>query len=161
MSVVAQKECFLLVQGYPSNILQECRLSLSQHHICMCLSTTITDLIPSSVKYKDARMVNPDTPDAIHVYRDCEVWPYVDPGLALALSPEPITVSTAKSVFLGGSGKLYLTADLRRHTWIAGQKCFVDVCIFNDTQKTVSALPRLFSIQSITQNGDSRCRTDL
>ncbi|KZT44465.1 hypothetical protein SISSUDRAFT_20371 [Sistotremastrum suecicum HHB10207 ss-3] len=102
-----------------------------------------------SVKYKDARMVNPDKPSAIHVYRDCEVWPHVDPGLALAPSPQPITVSTAKSVFLGGSGKLYLTANLRRHTWIAGQKCFVDVRIFNDTQKTVKSLT-LILLRTIT-----------
>ncbi len=85
-----------------------------------------------SIKVKDSRT---NTTSIAHVYRSIEVWPLFDPAIALAPTPSSIYATTAKSIFLGGSGKLKLTASLHRATWVAGQRCYVKIFVANDTEK--------------------------
>ena len=72
-----------------------------------------------------------------HFYRNIEVWPYLEPVVVLAPSERPISSTAAKSLFLGGSGKLKLIASLHRSTWVAGQRCYVKIVVSNDTSKKV------------------------
>lgn len=76
-----------------------------------------------------------------HFYRDCQVWPRLDPAVVLRSAPRPVQASTAKTLsMMGSSGKLKLTAAFHRMTWIAGQRCFVHVWVTNDTKKLVQSL---------------------
>lgn len=85
-----------------------------------------------SIKIKDARA---NTSSISHIYRSIEVWPLLNPTIALAPTPSSLYATTSKSIFLGGSGKLKLTASLHRATWVAGQRCYVKIFIANDTEK--------------------------
>ncbi|CAG7853952.1 SubName: Full=Uncharacterized protein {ECO:0000313/EMBL:CCA67155.1} [Serendipita indica DSM 11827] len=85
-----------------------------------------------SIKVKD---VETGQTSIAHFYRYLELWPLLDPLRSLAPSPTPIYATTSKSVFLGGSGTIKLTASIHRETWVAGQKCFVKVFIANDTER--------------------------
>lgn len=38
---------------------------------------------------------------------------------------------------MGGSGKVTLEASMHRPTWVAGQRCYVDVEVRNETSKKV------------------------
>lgn len=73
-----------------------------------------------------------------HFYRHIEVYPYFDPTIALAPSPQPLRMTTSKGLFMGGLGKVDLTAKLHRSTWVAGQLCHVQVHVSNDCNKKVS-----------------------
>jgi len=75
-----------------------------------------------------------------HFYRNCEIWPRVDPSLVLAAAPRPLLAQTSKSMFLGGKGKISLTAQLHRLHWIAGQRCYLKFSVTNDTKRTVKSL---------------------
>ncbi|KDQ63197.1 hypothetical protein JAAARDRAFT_92192, partial [Jaapia argillacea MUCL 33604] len=90
-----------------------------------------------SVKVKDSQS---GRRSIAHFYRFCEVWPRLDPSVVLASSPRPILGTTCKPVFMGGPGRLKLTATLHRLHWVAGQRCFVNVSVANDTKKTVRSL---------------------
>ena len=41
---------------------------------------------------------------------------------------------------MGGSGKVYLTAQLHRVHWIAGQQCYVRIIVNNGSKKTMKRL---------------------
>lgn len=64
----------------------------------------------------------------------------MDPSLALATASRPLLAQTSKTVFLGGKGKISLTAQLHRLHWIAGQRCYLKFSVANDTRKTVKSL---------------------
>jgi hypothetical protein len=38
---------------------------------------------------------------------------------------------------MGGSGKVNLSAKMHRATWVAGQRCYVDVRVENESSKKV------------------------
>ncbi|KAL1740605.1 hypothetical protein HDZ31DRAFT_47171, partial [Schizophyllum fasciatum] len=91
-------------------------------------------IIMITVKVKDPAT---DARSIAHFYRDCEVWPRLNPSAILAPAPRPISDSSAKSLFMGGSGKVYLTASLHRVHWIAGQKCYIRIGVSNGSKKTI------------------------
>lgn len=95
-------------------------------------------MFASSVKVKDSQS---GKRSIAHFYRDCQVWPRLNPTIVLASAPRPIHASTAKSLgVIRGASKMKLTAMLHRMSWIAGQRCFVRICIANDTKKTVKTV---------------------
>ncbi|GAA5835446.1 hypothetical protein JCM9279_004542 [Rhodotorula babjevae] len=75
-----------------------------------------------------------------HFYRHVEVYPYFNPALTLAPAIKPLTADASKSLFMGGSGKVTLHASLHRETWVAGQRCYVEVRVSNESSKKVKAL---------------------
>lgn len=72
-----------------------------------------------------------------HFYRDCEIWPALDPVAMLTPAPEPMLARASKKLFMGGDGLVSLTASLHRCTWVAGQPVHVRLRITNDTRKIV------------------------
>ncbi|KAH8102559.1 hypothetical protein BXZ70DRAFT_929051 [Cristinia sonorae] len=76
-----------------------------------------------------------------HFYRNCEIWPLLDPSSILSIAPRPLQASTAKSfAFLSAhEHKAKLTAQLHRLNWIAGQRCHVKVLVQNETRKVVKS----------------------
>lgn len=58
----------------------------------------------------------------------------------LAPASRPLRVTNAKRVFMGGDGKVQLTASLHRLYWVAGQRCFVNVSVVNKTKKAMNSL---------------------
>ncbi|KAH8111898.1 hypothetical protein DFH11DRAFT_1610591 [Phellopilus nigrolimitatus] len=75
-----------------------------------------------------------------HFYRDCEIWPALDPVTVLAPAPHPVLARAAKRLFMGGEGTLALTASLHRGTWVASQPVHVRLRIANNTRKTVRSV---------------------
>ncbi|RDX50472.1 hypothetical protein OH76DRAFT_1482249 [Lentinus brumalis] len=99
---------------------------------------TIRYIAMISVKVKDSQT---GKRSIAHFYRDCEVWPRMNPSVVLANAPRPIQASTAKSLSVIGNGsKLKLTAMLHRMTWIAGQRCAVRIWIANETKKSIKSV---------------------
>ncbi|KAF8078900.1 hypothetical protein FPV67DRAFT_84009 [Lyophyllum atratum] len=90
-----------------------------------------------SIKVKDSVS---DSYSIAHFYRDCEIWPRLNPSTILAPAERPVLATTLKSLFLGGSGKVDLTASVHRLYWIAGQQCFVKVNVTNASKKMVNSL---------------------
>jgi len=88
----------------------------------------------ASIRIKDGRT---GARSIAHFYRNLEVWPSYDPYQILAPTPSALYSTAAKQVFMGGPGKLKLTASLHREIWIAGQRCYVKVFVANDTTKKV------------------------
>lgn len=77
-----------------------------------------------------------------HFYRHLEVFPYIHPTLALAPAPTPLAAEASKALFMGGSGQATIRASMHRETWVAGQRCYVEVAVANRTSKKVGqALP--------------------
>ncbi|KAI0721389.1 hypothetical protein C8T65DRAFT_601517 [Cerioporus squamosus] len=99
---------------------------------------TIRYIAMISVKVKDSQT---GKRSIAHFYRDCEVWPRMNPSVVLANAPRPIQASTAKSLSVIGSGhKVKLTATLHRMTWMAGQRCSVRIWIANETKKNIKSV---------------------
>jgi hypothetical protein len=82
-----------------------------------------------------------------HFYRHVDLYPYLNPAVVLSSAAKPITATVAKGLFMGGPGKVQLTATLHRGTWVAGQKVYVRIGIKNESSKKVSTsvLPPLDS----------------
>jgi len=74
-----------------------------------------------------------------HFYRECEIWPRLDPITTLQSAPRPIQVTASKSLFLGGSGTVKFTAMLHRLHWVSGQRCFVKALVSNNTTRTLKS----------------------
>ncbi|ESK90912.1 hypothetical protein Moror_16413 [Moniliophthora roreri MCA 2997] len=75
-----------------------------------------------------------------HFYRDCIVWPRLNPSTCLSPSSKPIQATSSKSLFMGGSGKVTLVAALHRHEWVAGQQCAVKIKVINHTKKAIKSI---------------------
>lgn len=91
-----------------------------------------------SVKVKDSKT---GQRSIAHFYRDCQIWPLLDPAVVLANASRPIHASTAGSLSVIGAGKkVKLTAMLPRMTWLAGQRCYVHLSVTNETKKTVKTI---------------------
>ncbi|KAJ7631049.1 hypothetical protein FB45DRAFT_1152847 [Roridomyces roridus] len=85
-----------------------------------------------------------------HFYRDCEVWPRLNPSAILAPSAEQFpSATTSKALFMGGSGEVTLTARLHRSIFVAGTRLPVHVLVRNETTKIFKRLT-LTLIRSIT-----------
>jgi hypothetical protein len=74
-----------------------------------------------------------------HFYRECEIWPRLDPTTTLQSAARPIQVTASKSLFLGGSGTVKFTASLHRLHWVSGQRCFVKALVLNNTTRTLKS----------------------
>ncbi|KAG2350798.1 hypothetical protein BDR05DRAFT_994158 [Suillus weaverae] len=72
-----------------------------------------------------------------HFYRDCEVWPRLDVVSTLATNSRPLVAEVATRVFMGGPGKIRLSARIHRFYWVAGQSCTVHFRVVNDCKKLV------------------------
>ncbi|KAK0233638.1 hypothetical protein IW262DRAFT_1504258 [Armillaria fumosa] len=75
-----------------------------------------------------------------HFYRDCEIWPRLNPSTILAPALVPLQAHVTKSIFMGGCGKVTLSASLHRLHWVAGQQCCVKASVTNHTKKTIKSL---------------------
>ncbi|KAI0734636.1 hypothetical protein C8Q72DRAFT_770599, partial [Fomitopsis betulina] len=90
-----------------------------------------------SIKIKDT---NTGKRSIAHFFRNCEVWPRLNASTLLSPAPRPLQATTSKSLaMLSSDRKVKLTAQLHRLTWIAGQRCYVNVAVANDTKKTVKS----------------------
>lgn len=91
----------------------------------------------SSIKIKNS---DAQSRSIAHFYRNCQIYPALQPTVILAPAAQPLQKSSAKNLFLGGRGKLNLSCTLHRATWVAGQDCWVKINIQNDTTKRVKNL---------------------
>lgn len=91
----------------------------------------------SSFKLKDS---DTSKHSIAHFYRRCEIYPYFNSTLILAPAIHPLLAAAARSVFLGGRGKLKLTANLHRNVWVAGQRCYVGIAVGNESKRAVKGL---------------------
>ena len=91
----------------------------------------------SSFKLKDSAT---SKHSVAHFYRSCEIYPYFNSTLILAPAIQPLLSAAARSVFLGGPGKLKLMANLHRNVWVAGQRCCIGITVENESKKTVKGL---------------------
>ena len=93
-------------------------------------------ILPSTTKVKDTET---GKISVAHFYRECEIWPRLDPTATLQSAPRPIQVTASKSLFMGGPGTVKLTAILHRLHWVSGQRCFVKALVFNATTRTLKS----------------------
>jgi len=104
----------------------------------------------STLRYVHPRLIDPASTTKVkdtetgrisvaHFYRECEVWPRLDPIATLQSAPRPIQVTASKSLFLGGPGTVRLTVMLHRLYWVSGQRCFVKALVSNSTTKTLKS----------------------
>ncbi|BGO97804.1 hypothetical protein NBRC10513v2_001800 [Rhodotorula toruloides] len=75
-----------------------------------------------------------------HFYRHVDVFPYFNPALVLAPAVAPLSEEASKAVFMGGNGRVSLRATMHRGIWVAGQRCYVNVRVENESSKKVKAL---------------------
>ncbi|KAG6841766.1 hypothetical protein C0991_007095 [Blastosporella zonata] len=74
-----------------------------------------------------------------HFYRDCEIWPRLNPSIILIPASTPLRAKTSYSR-IPGSRKIHLAASVHRLHWVAGQQCFVKVFVANESQKSIKSL---------------------
>ncbi|KAH8835493.1 hypothetical protein DL96DRAFT_1809344 [Flagelloscypha sp. PMI_526] len=97
-------------------------------------SVDLRYIILVTMKIKDTET---DRRSIAHFYRDCDVWPRLDPSIVLAPALSPLSAEISKSFFMGGQGQLFLKASIARLSWIAGQRCYVQIEVMNNTTKYV------------------------
>ncbi|KDN48840.1 hypothetical protein K437DRAFT_267502 [Tilletiaria anomala UBC 951] len=90
-----------------------------------------------SVKLKSGNDANRSI---AHFYRHIDLFPYLNPAVALSSAPKPIQASVSKGLFMGGQGKVHLTASLHRSNWVAGQRVYVRVGVQNETSKKIKSV---------------------
>lgn len=85
------------------------------------------------------RLKDPETSaeSVAHFYRSCEIWPSLLFSTKLSPAPRPLVGEAARTVFMGGNGKVRLSAALHRLYWVAGQRCVVHLRVVNESKKTV------------------------
>ncbi|GAA6024385.1 hypothetical protein JCM10207_003306 [Rhodosporidiobolus poonsookiae] len=129
-----------------------CRAKLGQHSVPVRMSLPIGKgakgpwkgkqgvvryIAIASVKLKSK---TGDNRSIAHFYRHLDVYPYFNPAIALAPAVEPLYAEAAKALFMGGNGKVSLKASMHRETWVAGQRCYVDVRVENESSKKIKTL---------------------
>lgn len=108
--------------------------------------SAVTSVLPHDLltfyAYSSFKVKCPDNNERsiAHFYRNCEIWPRLNPSAVLCTAPRPLLAQTSKNLFRGGKGKIDLTAQLHRLHWIAGQRCYLKLSVTNDTKKTVKSL---------------------
>lgn len=100
----------------------------------LLLERTLTKFVHRSVKLKSE---DGSDRSIAHFYRHVEIFPYFSPAVVLAPALRPLLVTGSKALFMGGNGKVTLTAKMHRGTWVAGQRCYVDVNVENESSKKV------------------------
>ncbi|KAF8973512.1 hypothetical protein BDZ97DRAFT_1912000 [Flammula alnicola] len=75
-----------------------------------------------------------------HFYRDCSIWPRLNPSVVLAPTSRPLQVTVSEDLRMGSGGQIYLTASLHRLHWIAGQFCHVSIKVVNNSKKALKNL---------------------
>ncbi|KAF8216053.1 hypothetical protein K438DRAFT_1799990 [Mycena galopus ATCC 62051] len=75
-----------------------------------------------------------------HFYRDCQLWPRLNPSVILAPAQQPIQATISKGLSMGGNGEVHLTAALHRSTFIAGSTVNVNLSVKNETRKLIKSL---------------------
>ncbi|TFK56747.1 hypothetical protein OE88DRAFT_1606938, partial [Heliocybe sulcata] len=103
-------------------------------------------IVMVSVRLRDPRSAKQSI---AHFYRQCEIWPRLDPSSTLLPTLRPIQNTTTAPLFMGGAGRVKLTAYLHRLHWVAGQRCYVTLSICNDTKKTIRSVT-LTLIRTVT-----------
>lgn len=85
------------------------------------------------------RLKDPETSaeSVAHFYRSCEIWPRFSFTAKLSPAPRPLVSEAAKTVFMGGSGKVRLSATMHRLYWVAGQRCTIHLQVVNESRRTV------------------------
>ena len=91
----------------------------------------------SSLRVKDAIS---GKKSIAHFYRDCSIWPRLNPSVVLAPLPRPLQVTVSGRLSMGGNNGIQLTASLHRLNWIAGQPCQVKITIINNSKKNIKNL---------------------
>ncbi|KAH7916429.1 hypothetical protein BJ138DRAFT_995669 [Hygrophoropsis aurantiaca] len=89
----------------------------------------------ASIKVKDPKT---SKESVAHFYRDCEIWPRLEVATSLASAARPLTSEACRSIFMGGPGKVKLSARLHRLYWVAGQTCSVQFRVVNESKKMIS-----------------------
>lgn len=100
-------------------------------HFFICDSTLS---FGSSLGIKDSSSC---TRSIAHFYRDCSIWPRLNPSIVLAPTSRPIQITASESLRLGGNGQITLTASIHRLHWVSGQSCFVKVKVVNKSEKAL------------------------
>lgn len=76
-----------------------------------------------------------------HFYRDCEVWPRLDPSTILAPALWPLRSKVAQPLPLGDKDRrITLNAAVHRSTWVAGQRCYLKIHVNNESKKPIKKL---------------------
>jgi hypothetical protein len=78
-----------------------------------------------------------------HFYRSIVVLPYLNPGVVLAPSAEPVEATTEKGLgwsITGEKGQVAVKVALGRRIWVSGQRIWFEVGIRNDSTKKVCRL---------------------
>lgn len=88
----------------------------------------------ASLRLKDSET---SAESVAHFYRACEIWPRLSFDTKLSAAPRPLVSEAAKTVFMGGSGKVRLSAAMHRLYWVAGQRCVIHLRVVNESKKTV------------------------
>ena len=85
------------------------------------------------------RLKDPETSaeSVAHFYRSCEIWPRLSCTAKLSPASRPLVSEVARTVFMGGSGKVRLSAAMHRLYWVAGQRCVIHLRVVNESKKTV------------------------
>lgn len=138
--------------GKPRGVLQGVQSGAIVRYIAMVyvsFDSIHTNVITKSL-YRSFKVKSGSGERSIaHFYRNCEIWPRLDPSLALSNASRPLLAQVSKKLFFGGKGKISLSAQLHRLTWIAGQRCYIKFKVTNETKKTVKSLT-LALIRTIT-----------
>ncbi|KAK0552936.1 hypothetical protein OC846_001516 [Tilletia horrida] len=109
-------------------------------------TSVVRYIVIGSVKLKSS---NGSDRSIAHFYRHIDLFPYLNPSVVLAAAPKPIVSQGQKGLFMGGSGKVQLTASLHRSTWVAGQRVYVNIAVNNETSKKVKNL-HLALVRTVT-----------
>lgn len=106
-----------------------------------CLSTHRTTDKTRRLPYSSIKLKSSTGSDRsiAHFYRHLEVYPYLNPALTLAPAVQPLVSEASKGLFMGGSGLVTIRASLHRRVWIAGQRCYAEVLVENQSSKRVRA----------------------
>ncbi|SCZ97704.1 BZ3500_MvSof-1268-A1-R1_Chr4-3g07389 [Microbotryum saponariae] len=102
-----------------------------------CKQGVVRYIVIASVKLKSK---HGSDRSIAHFYRHVDIFPYYNPAILLAPSPKPHTARASKSLFMGGSGKVNLEASLHRQTWVAGQRCYVEIRVENESNRKIKSL---------------------
>ena len=122
---------------------QKALLTLPAHllDILSWRTSTLRHARPWLTLFSTAKVKDTETGkiSVAHFYRECEIWPRLDPATTLQSAPRPIQVTASKSLFMGGPGTVKFTAILHRLHWVSGQRCFVKALVFNNTTRTLKS----------------------
>ncbi|KAH9846847.1 hypothetical protein C2E23DRAFT_543220 [Lenzites betulinus] len=126
------------VLPFAMHLPADSQLGTARGSPCLQNGVTLRYIAMISVKVKDSKT---GKRSIAHFYRDCQVWPRLDPARVLANAPRPIQASTVGSLAVMGAGsKVRLTAMLPRMTWLAGQRCYVHLSVTNESKKSVKTI---------------------